>query len=96
MDEQSRRAFVNYSFFKVDPKWRLLPDDQRNDGKMQFAQVLDEFSDRVAMSSYSLVGTRGDADFMLWKVSDEIEPINELMAKVNHTDLAPYLSLIHI
>ena len=92
MDEQTRRDFVKYSFFKVDPKWRLLPSEQRSDGKMQFAQVLDEFSDRVAMSSYSLVGTRGDADFLLWKVSPSLEAINELMAQLNRTSLAPYLT----
>ncbi len=92
MDEQARRDFVKYSFFKVDPKWRLLPSEQRSDGKQQFAQVLDEFSDRVAMSSYSLVGTRGDADLLLWKVSPSLEAINELMAQLNRTSLGPYLT----
>ena len=93
MTEQVRRDFVKYSFFKVDPAWRLLPEKERQDSKAQFAEVLNEFSDRVSMSSYSMVGTRGDADFLLWKVSEELEAINELMARVNHTDLAPYLTM---
>ena len=93
MTEQVRRDFVKYSFFKVDPAWRLLPEKERQDSKAQFAEVLNEFSDRVSMSSYSMVGTRGDADFLLWKVSEELEAINELMARVNHTDLARYLTM---
>ena len=93
MTEQARRDFVKYSFFKVNSEWRSLPVKERQNSKAQFAEVLEEFSNRVSMSSYSLVGTRGDADFMLWKVSDEIEPINELMARVNHTDMAPYLAM---
>ena len=93
MTEQVRRDFVKYSFFKVDPAWRLLPEKERQGSKAQFAEVLNEFSDRVSMSSYSMVGTRGDADFLLWKVSEELEAINELMARVNHTDLAPYLTM---
>ena len=92
MTEQVRRDFVKYSFFKVDPAWRRLPAKERQDSKAQFAEVLGEFSDRVSMSSYSLVGTRGDVDFMLWKVSESVEAINELMARVNHTDLGPYLT----
>jgi chlorite dismutase len=84
---------VKYSFFKVDPEWRRLPEKERQDNKAQFAEVLGEFSDRVSMSSYSMVGTRGDADFLLWKVSEELEAINELMARVNHTDLARYLTM---
>ena len=75
MTEQVRRDFVKYSFFKVDPAWRLLPEKERQGSKAQFAEVLNEFSDRVSMSSYSMVGTRGDADFLLWKVSEELEAI---------------------
>ena len=92
MTEQVRRDFVKYSFFKVDPAWRRLPVKERQDSKAQFAEVLGEFSDRVSMSSYSMVGTRGDADFLLWKVSEELEAINELMARINHTELAQYLT----
>ena len=95
MTEEIRRDFVKYSFFKVDPEWRRLSVKDRQDSKLQFAEVLNEFSDRVSMSSYSLVGTRGDADFMLWKVSERVEAINELMARVNHTDLASYLTIPH-
>ena len=92
MTEQVRRDFVKYSFFKVDPEWRRLPGKERQDNKAQFAEVLGAFSDRVSMSSYSMVGTRGDADFLLWKVSEELEAINELMARINHTELARYLT----
>jgi chlorite dismutase len=95
MTEQVRRDFVKYSFFKVDPAWRLLPEKERQGSKAQFAEVLNEFSDRVSMSSYSMVGTRGDADFLLWKVSEELEAINELMARINHTELARYLTMPH-
>ena len=95
MTEQIRRDFVKYSFFKVDPEWRRLSEKDRQDSKAQFAEVLGEFSDRVSMSSYSMVGTRGDADFLLWKVSEELEAINELMARINHTQLARYLTMPH-
>ena len=95
MTEQVRRDFVKYSFFKVDPEWRRLSEKDRQDSKAQFAEVLGEFSDLVSMSSYSMVGTRGDADFLLWKVSEELEAINELMARINHTELARYLTMPH-
>ena len=94
-EQPVRRDFVKYSFFKVALEWRQLPEGQRREGKAQFAEVLEEFSGRVAMSSYSLVGTRGDVDLMLWKVSPSLEAINELMAQVNRTALAPYLTMPH-
>ena len=104
--QEQRRDFVKYTFLKVDPKWRMImpvggldyfnqmvthePDTKKL--KSEFAAVLDEFSDRVSVASYSLVGTRGDADLMLWMVSPTLEAINELSAQINRTALAPYLS----
>ena len=100
-EQQSRRDFVKYTFFKADPKWRInaTVDGRLGDpnwGKVQwkreFASVIGEFSDRVSISSYSLVGTRGDADMMLWMVSPTLEAINELSAQLNRTKLAVYLT----
>ena len=103
--QQARRDFVKYTFFKVGPKWRaplrlegpasvywenrLQPDKM----KAEFAAVLGEFAGRVAVSSYSLVGTRGDADFLLWMVSPDLEGINGLSAALNRTELGAFLSV---
>ena len=95
MAEETKRDFVKYTFFKVSPRWRRLPDAERERSKDEFANVLAEFSDRVSMSSYSLVGTRGDADLMLWKVSPTLESLNELMGQLNRTTLGKYLEIPH-
>ena len=95
MTQEEARDFVKYSFYKVAPEWRLLPEKERADSKAEFAATLVEFSDRISMSSYSLVGTRGDVDFMLWKVSRTLEAIDELMGQLNRTHLAGYLRTPH-
>jgi len=95
MTQQGRRDFVKYSFYKVSPEWRRLPEAQRTQSKTEFAEVLAEFSDRIAMASYSLVGTRGDVDFMLWKISPQLEPIDDLMGQLNKTELGKYLAMPH-
>ena len=91
MAEEGRRDFVKHSFFKVSPEWRRLPPGEREHSKNQFAEVVAEFSDRIAIGSYSLVGTRGDVDFMLWKVSPTLEAINQLLAQLNRTELGGYV-----
>jgi chlorite dismutase len=95
MVQEGRRDFVKYTFYKVAPEWRRLSESDRQRSKAEFAGVMAEFSDHVAMSSYSLVGTRGDADFMLWKVSPTLEAINELMAQLNRTKLGKFLNTPH-
>ncbi len=93
--QDGRRDFVKYSFFKVAPEWRRLSPGERSHSKREFCEVVAEYSDRITMASYSLVGTRGDVDFALWKISHDLEPINELMARINHTELGKYLEIPH-
>jgi chlorite dismutase len=95
MAQEGRRDYVKHSFFKVSPEWRRLPPGERDHGKKQFAEVAAKFSGRLAMASYSLVGTRGDVDFLLWKVSPSLEAINELLAQLNRTELGKFLSMPH-
>ena len=34
------RQFVKYSFYKVDPEWRRLPDEQQADNRGEFAALV--------------------------------------------------------
>lgn len=95
MGQDGNPSFVKYSFYKVAPEWRQLAQEKRARSKAEFAGVVAEFADRIAMASYSLVGTRGDVDFMLWKVSPTLEAITELVARLNHTELGKFLYTPH-
>ena len=92
MNQDEKRSYVKYTFFKVDPQWRRLSTTQRDQGKAEFLAVVDEFSSQLSISSYNLIGTRGDADLMLWKISPSLEILQELAARLFGTDLGKYLS----
>ena len=69
---QTGRQFVNYAFYKLDPAWRRLPLEQRESSKRELIEVIDRFSADLLVRSYSLVGIRGDADLMLWRVTEDV------------------------
>jgi chlorite dismutase len=87
------RQFVRYAFYRVMPEWRRRSSVQRAEDRAEFAAVVEEMAGRdgVILRSYSLVGTRGDADLMLWSVSERLEEFQELAARLNATALAAYL-----
>jgi chlorite dismutase len=87
------RQFVRYAFYRLMPEWRRRPPEQRAADRAEFAAVVEEMAGRdgVVLRSYSLVGTRGDADLMLWSVTEKLEEIHELAARLNRTSLAAYL-----
>ena len=89
--EEQRGQFVKYDFYKLDPQWRQLPESERDDHKREFTAVVDELSNVVSILPYSLVGIRGDCDFLLWKVALELEQLQDLATRLWNTHLGKYL-----
>jgi chlorite dismutase len=89
------RQFVNFAFYKIDPAWRRLPADERTRGKDEFRAVVERYHDRdrLLVLSYSTMGIRGDCDFMLWRIAYELEPLQEMGARLLETGLGQYLTL---
>lgn len=88
-----RRQLVRFAFYKVQPWWRGLPPEERERGKTAFLEAVRAFSGRMLLRSYSLVGTRGDCDFLLWQVAHRLELLQEFATAVLSTPLGPYLTL---
>ena len=87
------RQFVRYAFYRVLPEWRRRSPKQREADRAELTALIEEMAarDGVVLRTYSLVGTRGDADLMIWTVSDRLEELHELAARLNRTALAAYL-----
>ena len=43
------------------------------------------FSDRLQTRAYSVVGMRGDADFLLWQIGESLDDIQQLASAINGT-----------
>lgn len=92
MAEKGQRQFVKYNFFKVDSEWRKLPENERSDSKREFAAVIEESDSQISTRSYSLVGLRGDTDFLLWQVAETLEAIQNVASSMWRTGLGRYLT----
>ena len=86
------RQFVKYDLFAVDPLWRRLSDDEKNEGRREFSAVIDELSSDMFIRSFSMVGLRGDADFMLWHATETLEQLQEMATLLWSTSLGKYLT----
>jgi chlorite dismutase len=79
----------------VQPEWRRLEADRKAAGRRELTAVIDELSDGMMIHSYSLMGTRGDADFMLWMAAERLEQIQGLATRMFSTDLGRHLDTTH-
>src|ERR671935_856927 len=86
------RQYIRYLFYKADPAWRRLPADERAAARAELEAVLEPFVERLAvLRAFSTLGTRGDADLMLWMVSERLEDFQELQAAVLQTTMGAHL-----
>jgi chlorite dismutase len=94
-EKMKEREFVRFAVLKLDPAWRRLPRSEREAQKDEFEQLIGEWGRKMMIYSYSLVGTRGDADLLLWQASRSLEQLHELAAALNRTALGGWLAPAH-
>ena len=92
-EEKLPAQYVNYVFFKLDPLWRRLPDDEREKGKEEFLEAVEETSGEMLLRSFSLMGLRADADFMLWKIGYDLDAFERMQGALMKTGLGKYLTV---
>ena len=91
----STRRFVKYTFLKVDPAWRRLEPAVRAEHKQEFLAACEDFADGHLLQSFSLVGTRGDAELLLVAEAENLDRIHEfhvvmLQSGLMHWAQIPY------
>ena len=89
----SQRSYHKYTFFKVDKAWRSLSKSKKESTKTEFVNVINDFSQRLSIRCFSLVGIRGDTDFMIWSVTTKIEDIHQLGCNIFGTSMARYVDI---
>ena len=91
MSENSKRKFLNFSFFKNDSKWRWMNEQTKKESTKEFTSVMNT-ADNVQYRSYSTLGLREDTDFLLWMISDELDSTQDIISKLYFTVLGKYIN----
>lgn len=92
-DQMAEREFLKYTFFKVDSQWRRLSEEVKTAAKQEFVGLVQEFASKKIFRSYSLVGIRGDVDFMFWIVSKKLEDFQDFTSQLMASTLGKYLEM---
>jgi chlorite dismutase len=83
--------FLKYSFFKVTREWRSLDDADKNVAREELGSLLTRHRSDLRLQLFSLVGTRGDADFMVMADAKDLEPFQDLVSGILSTRLGRFL-----
>ena len=93
----TRRQYISFTFYKLDPDYRRLPKDERDKGIQEFIDVLEEYdnSSDMILLCYSMIGLRGDTDIMTWRICYSMEEFQTMTTRLLQTGLGRYLNVSH-
>jgi chlorite dismutase len=91
----TQRHFVKFTFLKIDPAWRRLPQQERERHKHEFASACEDFAVDRFLRAFSLVGTRGDADLMLLTQATNLERIHDFHVVLSQSGLMGWAETPH-
>lgn len=86
----SEQYFFNFSFFKVDPKWRWMADLAKEESAREVENVIKNSG--INFRSYSTLGIRDDADFLFWFSAKTVEEIQSVISKLYLTVFGKYIT----
>ncbi len=93
MSDQTR-YFFNFSFFKIDQKWRWMADLAKEESAKEVENILR--NSQIMYRSYSTLGLRDDAEFLFWFASDSVEKIQDVVSKLYLTVFGKYIIPTHV
>jgi chlorite dismutase len=79
--------FVKYTFLAVEPAWRRLDPERRAQDKRELLAACEDFGEDHLLQSFSLVGTRADAELLLIAEAENLERIHELHVVLSQSGL---------
>jgi chlorite dismutase len=89
------RQVVRFLFLQLDSAWRRLDAETQAAHKRELGEAILRHHGRLLLRTYSLAGTRGDTDILLWQVADNLETLQGLQTEILSTRLGGWLAISH-
>ena len=89
MSEDNEQYFFNFSFFKVDPKWRWMADLAKEESAKEVENIIKNSG--IMFRTYSNLGLRDDTDFLFWFAAKTVEEIQTVIEKLYKTVFGKYI-----
>ncbi len=92
-DKQLQRQCVTFMFFKVDRAFRRETAQVKTPAKREFLDLVQRFETSMMLLPYSTLGLKPTVDFMLWRISFEVEPLQQMASAINKSLLGRWLDV---
>ncbi|MGH2442605.1 MAG: chlorite dismutase family protein [Chloroflexota bacterium] len=85
-------TFVQFLFYRLDPAWRHLPDEQRQCRTSELAETI-ESAAGITTYAYNTTGLKAGTDLLLWRHGPDTADLQSSAAAIHRTTLGKYLEI---
>jgi chlorite dismutase len=85
----NEQYYFNFSFFKIDTKWRWMADLAKEESAKEVENII--INSGIRFRSYSTLGLRDDAEFLFWFAAESVEEIQDVISKLYRTVFGKYI-----
>lgn len=85
------RQFVHYLFFKVDRAFRNESAAWRAAAREELVGIFDRYDKDIMLLTYSTVGLKSYADFLVWRIGFDLDPFQQMSADINRSSIGRHL-----
>ena len=94
-EQLTKRQYVRFAFYKIDPAWRRLDPEEQADQKHELLETIEGFNRRMLLRPYSTMGTRADTELLLWQIAESPIPFQELASAIMQTRMGSYMNFAY-
>lgn len=91
----TKRQYVRFAFYKVDPLWRRLEPELQMEHKRELLDVIKSFNRLMLLRPYSTMGTRADAEILLWQIAESPDVFQDMAKAIMKTKMGAYLNMAY-
>lgn len=86
---------VKFTFYRVPGEVRRLPALERGELGRALGDALERSGSEMLTRVYTTAGTRGDVDFLVWQVHDDLRVIDDWHAALRRSTVGSLLEVPH-
>ena len=84
-------VFSSFVFLKLDPQFRRLISNEKIAAKQEFENMVGSCQEKVFLRTYMTTGLRADSDILFWRISDNLQYLQDICARTFWVGVGRYL-----
>lgn len=88
--KQGNNVYSSFVFLKLNEKFRHLVSNEKIAAKQEFENMIAGCQERLFLRTYFLTGLKEKCDLLFWRMSDNLEYLQEICAKTFSVGIGKY------